>query len=79
MGCFAFVFIGMFSGWIAEQLILDGNLTLFQNLILGVIGSMVGGFIFEIFGEDPPGGFIGQVITSVFGAIAFLFLVSLIF
>ena len=47
------------------------------NLIVGIIGSMLGGWIFSLFGWVAVGTF-GSLITSVVGAIVLLWIVSLV-
>jgi uncharacterized membrane protein YeaQ/YmgE (transglycosylase-associated protein family) len=43
------------------------------DLVIGVIGALVGGFLFSLLGLSSS-GFIGSLITAVVGAIMLLFI-----
>jgi uncharacterized membrane protein YeaQ/YmgE (transglycosylase-associated protein family) len=47
------------------------------NLILGVIGAYLGGFLFSLFGLSAH-GFIGSLITATIGAVVLLFLINIL-
>ncbi|GAD59770.1 transglycosylase-associated protein [Brevundimonas abyssalis TAR-001] len=44
MGWIAWIIIGIIAGWLAEQ-IMGRNHGLLTNLIVGVIGALIGGFV----------------------------------
>jgi uncharacterized membrane protein YeaQ/YmgE (transglycosylase-associated protein family) len=72
------IVIGLIAGALA-RLIVPGrqNLSIGMTLLLGIIGSFVGGFLgFLIFHADPAGGFFqpAGIIGSVIGAIIVLLL-----
>jgi uncharacterized membrane protein YeaQ/YmgE (transglycosylase-associated protein family) len=69
-----FLVIGAVAGWIAGQLMKGGGFGLVGNVIIGVIGSFVGGFLF---GRYISGGLIGSIVTATLGAIVLLVLVKL--
>ena len=46
MSIFAWIIIGLVAGWLATQ-ILGGSGGLFHNLAVGLVGAIVGGFLFE--------------------------------
>ncbi len=72
------IVIGFIAGALA-RLIIPGkqSMSLLMTLVLGVIGSFVGGFLgFLIFQHDPMDGFFqpAGIIGSVIGAIIVLFI-----
>ena len=71
MGIFAWIIIGLVAGWLATQ-ILGGSGGLFHNLAVGLVGAMVGGFLFEKLQLQVMPDFWGQLITATIGAIIFL-------
>jgi uncharacterized membrane protein YeaQ/YmgE (transglycosylase-associated protein family) len=73
-GLFAFVIIGIISGWLAGKLTKGKGFGLVGDLIVGVIGALIGGFIFSIFGFHAF-SIIGKIITSVVGAVIFLYII----
>ncbi|OJU45483.1 MAG: hypothetical protein BGN96_06915 [Bacteroidales bacterium 45-6] len=70
------IVIGALSGWIAGKLMRGGGFGFVVNFIVGIIGAVVGGWIFGIL-QISADGKIGSLITSVVGAVAFLWIVSL--
>lgn len=70
VGLIGAIVIGILAGWIAEQ-IMDRNHGLLTNLIVGVVGALVGGLLAGLVGIGF-GGFIGSLVVSTFGAIILL-------
>jgi uncharacterized membrane protein YeaQ/YmgE (transglycosylase-associated protein family) len=54
-----------------------GSFGLIGDLIVGVIGALLGGFLFSEFGIVPT-GLLGSLLTATAGSILFLFLLKLI-
>ena len=71
MGIFAWIVIGLIAGWLATQ-ILGGRGGLFYNLAVGLVGAIVGGFLFEKLRLEVMPDFWGNLITATIGAIVFL-------
>lgn len=70
MGIIAFLVLGILAGFIAEK-VMNRDHGLLMNLLVGIIGSFVGGFLARLVGI-AAGGFIGQLIVAAVGAIIFL-------
>ena len=71
MNIIAILLVGLISGWIASSLVEGQGLGTIMDIIVGVIGAFVGGFIFTILGISAY-GFLGVLIMSVIGAATFL-------
>ena len=71
-----FLAIGALAGWIAGELTKGHGFGLLGNLVIGVLGAVLGGFLFDVVGIGAY-GLLGRLVMSVIGAIAFLFLLSL--
>jgi uncharacterized membrane protein YeaQ/YmgE (transglycosylase-associated protein family) len=71
MGVLAWILIGLVAGWLATQL-LGGSGGLFKNLAVGLVGAIVGGFLFEKLNLQVMPDFWGNLITATIGAIVFL-------
>ena len=68
--------IGAVAGWLAGQIISGGGFGLVGNIIVGILGALVAGFLFP--GFLPLGGLIGQIISATLGAVILLFVVGLV-
>jgi uncharacterized membrane protein YeaQ/YmgE (transglycosylase-associated protein family) len=66
-----FLLIGLAAGWLASQIMKGGGSTLVSDLITGVIGSILGGFLFRLIGLAAT-GLVGSLVTATVGAIALI-------
>ena len=71
MSIFYWIIIGLVAGWLATQ-ILGGRGGLLYNLAVGLVGAIVGGFLFEKLNLVVMPNFWGNLITATIGAIIFL-------
>ncbi|MCH9699381.1 MAG: GlsB/YeaQ/YmgE family stress response membrane protein [Gammaproteobacteria bacterium] len=72
-----FLGIGAVAGWLAGTLMKGGGYGLIGNIVIGILGAVVGGFVFNFFGISA-GGLIGSIVTATVGAILLLYLIRLI-
>jgi uncharacterized membrane protein YeaQ/YmgE (transglycosylase-associated protein family) len=73
MTVLAWIVIGLVAGWLAAK-ITNVPHGLIRNLIVGLIGALVGGFLFGKLGIHVVPDFWGNLITATIGAVVFLFL-----
>jgi uncharacterized membrane protein YeaQ/YmgE (transglycosylase-associated protein family) len=66
-----FLLIGRAAGWLASQIMKGGGSGLVTDLIMGVIGSILGGFLFGLIGLSADGA-IGSLVTATVGAIVLI-------
>jgi len=76
LGVLSFLLVGLLAGFIAEK-VMDRNHGLIKNLIVGVIGAYVGGFMAQSLGIAFF-GFVGHLIVATVGAIVVLWLFALL-
>ncbi len=76
MNILAFLMIGILTGWLSGILVEGHGMGVVTDLIVGIIGAFVGGFVFSILGVTAY-GFWGSFVMSVIGAVVFLMLVGL--
>lgn len=62
-----FLLIGLLAGWLASQIMSGNNASLVTDLILGVIGALLGGFLFRLLNISAV-GLLGNLITATVGA-----------
>lgn len=76
VGILSAIIIGIFAGWIAEK-VMKRDHGLFTNLVVGLIGALIGGFIANAI-DLPIDGFLGSLIVSTIGAILLLAILGLV-
>jgi uncharacterized membrane protein YeaQ/YmgE (transglycosylase-associated protein family) len=78
MGILGWIIIGIVAGWIAEQ-VTKSNMGVLMNLVVGVVGAFVGGFLFSLVGGSGVTGFnVWSLVVATVGAIALLYVVSFV-
>ena len=79
VGIIGAIIIGIAAGFIAEKVekVMNRGHGLLTNLIVGLIGALLGSFLAGLLGISF-GGLIGSLVVSTAGAILLLFLVGLV-
>ena len=72
-----FILIGIAAGWLAGQFMKGGGYGLVGDLIVGVIGALLGGWLFGLAGIATA-GLIGQLVVATIGAIVLILLLRLL-
>ena len=70
-----FLIIGIISGWIAGEIMKGSGFGVVGNLVVGAVGSLIGGFLFDMLNITAY-GLIGSMIMSVVGAVALVFFMN---
>jgi uncharacterized membrane protein YeaQ/YmgE (transglycosylase-associated protein family) len=60
------------------MLVKGGGFGLIGDLVVGVIGAILGGWLFSAFGASAGGGLLGSIIVATIGAVVLLFIVRLV-
>ncbi|MEX0344089.1 MAG: GlsB/YeaQ/YmgE family stress response membrane protein [Rhizobiaceae bacterium] len=77
MNFIVWIIIGGLAGWIAGM-IMKNQSGLFMNIIIGIVGAFVGGWLFDILQIAPQAGFAGSLVTAIVGAVVLLFGLKLV-
>ena len=72
------IVIGGFAGWFASEIKRGFGFGLIGNIILGIVGAVVGSWLFGVFGISLGPDVIDYPIKAVIGALVVLVIVGLI-
>ncbi len=72
-----FLVIGLVAGWLASRIMRAGPFGLVGDLIVGVAGAFIGGWLFGLIGISA-GGILGSLVIALIGAIVLLYVLRLI-
>jgi uncharacterized membrane protein YeaQ/YmgE (transglycosylase-associated protein family) len=73
MSIIAWILLGLISGFIASKIINKTGEGIVLDIVLGVVGALVGGFLFQLVGAAGVTGFnIWSMFVAVVGAIVVL-------
>lgn len=79
MNLFLWIIFGAIAGWIAS-IIMGKNKKMgaIANIVVGVIGAFVGGYIMDFLGQEGVTGFnLTSLFVAIVGAVVLLFVVGL--
>src|SRR5271155_3663622 len=66
---FAWIFIGLISGWLAGKILNGNGYGMMADIGLGLLGGIIGGMIFAVLGVRAH-NFVGAILMSTAGATA---------
>jgi uncharacterized membrane protein YeaQ/YmgE (transglycosylase-associated protein family) len=70
--------VGLIAGWLASAVV-GGGFGLLGDIVIGVVGSFVGGFLFHTLHVHAPfGGLAGTIFVAFCGAVVLLLLLRVI-
>ena len=80
MGFVAWLVIGAIAGWLASKVIKTRRQQgLLMDIVVGILGAIVGGFLFEQFGSTGTTGFdIWSIFVAFSGAVLLLVAIRLL-
>jgi uncharacterized membrane protein YeaQ/YmgE (transglycosylase-associated protein family) len=80
MSIIGWIVLGLIAGFIASKIVNKQGEGFFLDIVLGIVGAVIGGFIFEQFGAAGVTGFnLYSMIVAVVGAIILLVIYHAIF
>jgi uncharacterized membrane protein YeaQ/YmgE (transglycosylase-associated protein family) len=78
MNIILWIVFGALAGWIASMIMnTDAQMGAMANIIVGILGAILGGFIFGLFGAAPVSGFnLWSLVVAVVGSVVLLWIVG---
>lgn len=75
MSFLAWIILGLIAGVIGSKIVNKRGEGILLDIILGIVGAIVGGFLFSVFGASGVTGFnLYSLIVAVVGAIVVLWI-----
>ncbi|HWA58212.1 MAG TPA: GlsB/YeaQ/YmgE family stress response membrane protein [Gemmatimonadales bacterium] len=69
--------IGLIAGWLAGKIMKGSGFGLGGDLVVGVLGAILGGWLFGLVGI-AAWGFLGRIIVAVVGSLVLLYVIRLV-
>ena len=81
MGILSWIILGGLAGWLASIVMKrNDQMGCITNIIAGIVGAAVGGWVFSLFGGTGVTGFnLPSLLVAFVGAVIVLAIVNLIF
>jgi len=80
MGLIGWIVIGGLAGWIGSKIQnRDAQMGIGLNIVVGVIGGLLGGWLLSVFGVDVAGGgLFFSFLTCLLGAVILLWIINMV-
>ena len=72
------ILVGLVAGWATGKIMRGGGYGFWLDILLGIVGALVGGFIASHLGLSTSGGLIYTIFIALGGSIIVVFLFRLI-
>jgi uncharacterized membrane protein YeaQ/YmgE (transglycosylase-associated protein family) len=72
MGILAWIVVGLIAGWLASQVMRGGGYGLIGDIIVGIVGAVIGGFLASTLfhmGDAVSGINVTTIIVAFIGAV----------
>lgn len=71
------ILIGALAGWLAGKIMKGGGFGAVKNILLGIVGGFVGGWLFRTLNVSLFDGWLGDIVQGLIGALVLLFVFGL--
>ena len=78
VGWISYIIIGAIAGWLAGKIVKGSGSGILMNIVIGIVGALIGGFLLSFFLDTAGGGWFFTLFTAVVGSVILLWLVGLV-
>ena len=78
VGWIGYIIIGAIAGWIAGKIVKGAGSGILMNIVIGVVGALLGGFLLSFFVDTASGGWWFTLFTAILGSVILLWVVGLV-
>ncbi len=77
MNIILWILFGALAGWIASMIMkTDAQMGAVANIVVGILGAFIGGFVVSLFGMETGGFNLVSLIVAILGAVILLAIVK---
>lgn len=78
VGWIGYIIIGGLAGAIASKIIRGSGAGILMDIVIGIVGALVGGFILSFFVDTASGGYFFTFFTALLGSVILLWIVGMV-
>jgi uncharacterized membrane protein YeaQ/YmgE (transglycosylase-associated protein family) len=78
MWLISWILVGLIAGWAAGRIMKGGGYGPLMDTVLGMVGAVVGGWIFNTLNIYPAGGIVASIVVAIVGAIFIIWITRLL-
>jgi uncharacterized membrane protein YeaQ/YmgE (transglycosylase-associated protein family) len=72
------ILVGLVAGWAPGKIMKGSGYGFIADIVLGIVGAVIGGYIAGALGISPVGGLLYTILIAMVGAVIIVFLFRLI-
>jgi uncharacterized membrane protein YeaQ/YmgE (transglycosylase-associated protein family) len=76
VGAISYIIIGAIAGWLAGKIVKGGGSGLLMNIVIGIVGALIGGFLLSFRFDTADGGWWFTLFTATLGSVILLWVVG---
>ena len=76
VGWIGYLIIGAIAGWIAGKIVKGGGSGILMNIVIGIVGALIGGFLLSFVLDTAAGGWWFTLFTAILGSVILLWIVG---
>jgi len=77
-GWIGYIIIGAIARWIAGKIVKGGGSGILMNIVIGIVGALIGGFLLSFFLDTAGGGWWFTLFTAILGSVILLWIVGMV-
>jgi len=78
VGWIGYIIIGGLAGALASRIIRGSGAGIVMDIVIGIVGALIGGYILSFFVDTAGGGIIFTFFTALLGALILLWVVGMV-
>jgi uncharacterized membrane protein YeaQ/YmgE (transglycosylase-associated protein family) len=76
VGWLSYVVIGAIAGWLAGKIVKGRGSGILMNIVVGICGALIGGFLLSFFVDTAAGGWWFTLFTAILGSVILLWILG---
>ncbi len=76
-GIIWWIVVGLIAGWAAGKIMKGGGYGVVADIVLGILGAIIGGWVVGFFGLGA-GGFIWSILVAILGAVILIWITRIL-
>jgi len=77
VGVIGYIIIGGLAGWIGSKIVKGGGSGVLLDIVIGIVGALIGGFLLSFVIDTASGGWIFTFFTALLGSVILLWIVGM--
>lgn len=78
VGVIGYIIIGALAGWIAGKIVKGAGSGILMNIVIGIVGALIGGFLLSFAFDTAEGGWWFTFFTAILGSVILLWILGMV-